>query len=107
MTYDVALTELALQDLDGIHAFLLEREGALRATAIQNGLLGLIESLHSQAQRGHLPPELEGMGVLNTFEVHFKPYRILYQIQKRSVIVFLVADGRRNFTHLISRRVVL
>ncbi len=31
------------------------------------------------SERGHFPPELEGLGLADIRETHFKPYRIVYQ----------------------------
>jgi toxin ParE1/3/4 len=102
----VILAPTAIQDIEDIHAFIQDREGPLRAAAILVGLDKLISHLDQSSQRGHVPPELDAMGTSDIFEVHFKPYRIVYQLKKTSVDVFIVADGRRNFHQLLARRLL-
>jgi toxin ParE1/3/4 len=38
--------------------------------------------------------------------VHFKPYRIVYRVYERKVVVFLIADGRRDMQALLTSRVL-
>jgi toxin ParE1/3/4 len=56
--------------------------------------------------RGHIPPELERIGVLEFREVFFKPYRIIYQVIKSNVYVHCVLDGRRDLQDLLQQRVL-
>jgi toxin ParE1/3/4 len=37
-------------------------------------------------------------------EILFKPYRIIYHIRDQRVVVNLIADGRRDMTALLQRR---
>ena len=56
--------------------------------------------------RGHVPPELERIGVRGYLEIHFKPYRIFYQIAGRKVFVHCVLDGRRALQEVLERRLL-
>ena len=56
--------------------------------------------------RGHLPPELERIGVLDYKEIHYKPYRIIYQIIESTVYVHCVLDGRRDLQQLLEERLL-
>jgi toxin ParE1/3/4 len=102
----VELAPDAIQDQAEIHAYLLEREGRGRADAVLDGLEGLIQALDRLGDRGHAPPELEGLGQRRILEVHFKPYRVLYRLDPKRVTVLVVADGRRNFGALLRRRLL-
>jgi toxin ParE1/3/4 len=55
-------------------------------------------------ERGHRPPELERIGVYQYRKVHFKPYRILYEISESRVIIHCVLDGRRSLQEMLERR---
>lgn len=36
----------------------------------------------------------------------FKPYRAIYRVQDKKVIIYLIADGRRDMQSLLSRRLL-
>ena len=39
-------------------------------------------------------------------EIFYKPYRIIYRVEHRTVYVYLIADGRRDMQTLLSRRLL-
>jgi len=57
-------------------------------------------------QRGHIPPELARIAVTTYREVHFKPYRVIYEVVGDEVFVHCVIDGRRDMQLLLERRLV-
>jgi toxin ParE1/3/4 len=56
--------------------------------------------------RGHVPPELERIGVLEFREVFYKPYRIIYQIIGNNVYIHCILDGRRDMQDILQQRVL-
>ena len=44
------------------------------------------------------------LGIREFSEVFFKPYRIIYRVERSTVYVYLIADGRRGIQTLLSRR---
>jgi len=66
----------------------------------------LCASLIELAERGHIPPELERIGVMNFREVHCKPYRVICEIAGRNVFIHCILDGRRDMQYLLERRLV-
>jgi toxin ParE1/3/4 len=38
--------------------------------------------------------------------VFFKPYRLIYRIIRTEVVVYLIADGRRDIQTLLSQRLL-
>ena len=58
------------------------------------------------AKRGHVPPELDRMSVRDYLEIHYKPYRIIYQIFGNKVFIHCVLDGRRDMEDLLQRRLI-
>jgi toxin ParE1/3/4 len=61
-------------------------------------------SLNRQPERGSVPSELKDLGIDKYRQVFFKPYRIIYHIRDQRVIVNLIADGRRDMSVLLHRR---
>ncbi len=39
-------------------------------------------------------------------QVHFKPYRIIYQVAGRKVLIHCVLDGRRAVQEILERRLL-
>ena len=58
------------------------------------------------ANRGHIPPELERVGVYEYREIYFKPYRIIYQIVESDVYIHCVLDSRRDLEDLLQERLL-
>ncbi len=51
--------------------------------------------------RGRVVPELEKIGEKNLREIFHKPWRIVYEVSDRSVVILLVIDGRRDCDDLL------
>ena len=104
MKYKVLITPQAQADIRGIHEFVLQREGALRAAGVLQELKKAVFSLASTPLRGKEPVELEPLGATDYLQIVVKPYRIIYYVQGQVVQVALVADGRRDFAGLLALR---
>ena len=104
--YAVELTEHALFDLDDIAAYIASHDGPERAEYVARGIEKVYSSLTLFPNRGAYPRELLEMGSRDFREVHFKPYRIIYRVYERKVVVFLIADGRRDMQALVTSRVL-
>ena len=66
----------------------------------------ICNSLETMAMRGHVLPELDRISVHDYLEIHFKPYRIIYQIFAHDVFIHCVLDGRRDLADLLQRRLL-
>ena len=104
MKFAVTVLPLAIEDIEEIHRFILNREGSLRADKILDGLEQAVRGLAENANRGHSLPELASLGFKDVLEIHFKPYRIIYKVSPKEVTVFIVADGRRDLQELLEKR---
>lgn len=105
-SYRVLLVKEAERDLAEIVAWIAEHDSPGHADAVLAQLLDLCSRLESHPARGHVPPELDAIGVKDYREVRFKPYRVVYQIIGRQVVVQVIADGRRSLGHLLERRLL-
>ena len=69
-------------------------------------LLTLCERLEKHPERGHFLPELSSLGIKIYREVHFKPYRVVYEVIGREVFILLIVDGRRSLPAILERRLL-
>jgi toxin ParE1/3/4 len=104
--YAVELTEGALLDLDDIADYIARHDGPDRAEYMARWLEKAYASLSVSPHRGAHPHELLDMGIRDFRETHFKPYRLIYRVHARKVVVFLIADGRRDMQTLLTRRLL-
>jgi len=104
--YKVHYLASARNNLYELLNFLAEKESSERARAVLDSIRKLCNDLQSMPERGHVPPELEEMGSRKFLELHFKPYRIIYQVSERIVYIHLVCDGRRDMQSLLRRRLL-
>jgi toxin ParE1/3/4 len=57
-------------------------------------------------ERGSHPKELLALGIKEYRQARFKPYRMIYRISGSQVIVYLIADGRRDMQSVLARRLL-
>ena len=106
MAFGVVYLEAALQDIEDIYRFVAATDSDDRAEYVLAGIISAGSSLAQLPQRGNLPKELMALGVSDYREVHWKPYRIFYRIVGRQVVIYCVADGRRDMQSLLRRRLL-
>jgi toxin ParE1/3/4 len=46
------------------------------------------------------------LGIKDYRQVVFKPYRLIHRVMGRDVVVFVIADGRRDMQSLLTRRLL-
>lgn len=102
----VELTPDAQLDLDDIADCIGAPDGLQRAEHVARGIEKAYAGLAVLPSRGAHPRELLELGIRSFREVHFKPYRIIYRVHERMVVVFLIADGRRDMQALLTSRVL-
>jgi len=106
MRHQVLVVVEAEQDIFDIYKYVLRADGSDRADCVLRRLLETCQSLAQMPRRGHNPAELERVGVRGYRGIHFKPYRIIYQILGRRVFIHCVLDGRRAVQELLERRLL-
>ncbi|MCY4427250.1 MAG: type II toxin-antitoxin system RelE/ParE family toxin [Halieaceae bacterium] len=104
--YRVRLTEDAEHDLIDIYRYMALYDSVENADYVLNQLEALCSRLAELPERGHVPPELNRIGVSNYREVNFKPYRVIYEVLRQGVIVHCILDGRRDIPSLLERRLI-
>lgn len=104
--YQVLLTQGAEQDLESIHDYISEFDCVANANKVLDGLMEAVDSLKRFPQRGSYPQELVGLGIKEYRQTFFKPYRLIYRVVDQQVIVYLIADGRRDMQSVLRRRLL-
>ncbi len=100
----VRITRHAEADLLAIYNWIAAHDGVAAADHVLDNLEATCLQLETMPERGHVPAELARVQVLDYREVHWKPYRILYQITGKTVHILAVLDGRRDLQELLLRR---
>jgi len=104
--FEVLMTEGAEQDLEAIHDYIAEFDSVANAHHVLDQLLEVAESLAQLPERGSYPAELVALGIKEYRQAWFKPYRVIYRVIGTQVIIYLIADGRRNLQSLLARRLL-
>jgi toxin ParE1/3/4 len=106
MLREVVLTEDAERDLEDLYQYIAEFDLPKKADHVLDRLLEVAETLAAHPERGSLPRELQALGIQEYRQVFFKPYRVIYRIMDKQVVIYLIADGRRDMQTLLTRRLL-
>ena len=106
MKYQVHIISDAEDDLYDIFQYVATNDSLSRAEKLLDKLEETCLSLSELPKRGHIPPELKRISVFDYLEIHYKPYRILYQISSNHVYIHCVLDGRRDIEELLRYRLL-
>lgn len=104
--YRVRLSGEAELDLVDICRYAADNDSIVAAVHLLDELEKLCSALSEMPQRGHIPSELERVAVTVYREVHFQPYRVIYEVIGSDVVVHCVLDGRRDMQLLLERRLL-
>lgn len=106
MRLEVLLTEDAEQDLQDLYEYIAKVDSLKNADHVLERLLEVTESLATSPERGSQPKELRSLGIQEYPQVFFKPYRVIYRLLDKQVVIYVIADGRRDVQSLLSRRLL-
>jgi len=102
--YRVRIVREAEEDLGELVDYIAQHDSVERANYVLDRLLTICARLEQHPERGHFLPELRSLGIKTHREVHFKPYRIIYEVIGREVFIMLIVDGRRSLQAILERR---
>jgi len=105
--YKVLLTRDAVSDLEKLDTWIATHDSPERADYVLDGIGEAFQKLTELPERGTHPKELFALGVREFREVFFKPYRIIYRVERRTVYIYLIADGGRDMQTLLSLRLLI
>jgi toxin ParE1/3/4 len=104
--FSVELTRDAERDLMGIVRYIAEHHSVEQARDVLGHLRGVVNKLALFPERGAHPSELLALGIREYRQVFFKPYRVIYRVFGKRVIVMLIADGRRDMVAVLAERLL-
>ena len=104
--FDVLLTKGAERDLEAIYDYIAEFDSAAKANYVLDQLVKVVERLSRFPDRGSYPKELVALGIKEYRQTAFKPYRVIYRVTGSQVIIYLIADGRRDMQSVLARRLL-
>ncbi len=106
MKYKVNIIKSAEDDLLEIYKYIYFNDCEENADKIYAKLVEKITSLQEFPNRGHIPSELKLLGIEDFLEIHYKAFRIIYQIIENVVFVHCLLDGRRDMQKLLQERLI-
>ena len=106
MRYDILLTEGAERDLEELYDYIAEFDSPANADYVLDQLMEVVEGLATFPERGAYPKELLALGIREYRQAFFKPYRVIYRVIGKQVVIYLIADGRRDMQTLLARRLL-
>ena len=104
--YTVRLTREVEADLLDLFEYIAQKDSVANAHHVLDELETLISNLDQHPERGHYPAELSEHGIKEFREVLFKPYRVIYRLINKHVVVLDCFDGRRDMQLLLERRLL-
>jgi toxin ParE1/3/4 len=106
MKYKVVIDPQAKMDIKEIFTYVASNDGKQIANKLIDNLETAFYKLEKYPKRGHIPPELIDTGIKSYLEIHYKPYRIIYEIERNSVYIHAILDGRRNIQEILQIRII-
>lgn len=106
MPCKVLLTAGAESDLEDLYAYIAKHDSPKSADTVLDKLIAVAESLAEFPERGSYPKELLALGIREYRQAFFKPYRIIYRVIGKQVVIYLIVDGRRDMQSLLARRLL-
>jgi toxin ParE1/3/4 len=104
--FEVLLTVGAEQDLEAIHDYIGEFDCIANADHVLDQLMQVVQSLSRFPERGGYPKELVSLGIKEYRQTAFKPYRVIYRVLGKQVVIYLIADGRRDMQSVLAHRLL-
>ena len=103
--YEVTWTAQAERDLEEIILYIAEHspDNALR---ILENIQQNASDLKSLPERGRHLPELKLLGNKSYREIISRPWRIIYRIEQKRVLVVAVLDARRDLEDLLFEKLI-
>jgi toxin ParE1/3/4 len=106
MNYKLLIDPLAKKDIIDIYNYVSNNDSYEKAKDLLTNLEKTYLKLERLPERGHIPPELRNTGIKKYREIHYKPYRIIYEIIDNIVYVHCILDGRRNMQEILANRLL-
>ena len=104
--FKVLIDPQAKKDLQEIFFYVATNDNIYAADKLLSGIEKTCYKLEEYPERGHVPQELRQTGIKKYLEIHYKPYRIIYEIENNLIYIHSILDGRRNIQEILSERLL-
>jgi len=101
--FDVLWTRTAEQDLESIIEY-MARDSVDSALKTLQALRSKASKLATLPDRGRVVPEMKACGISTYRELVVSPWRIIYRMESKTVMVLAVIDARRNLEDILLDR---
>ena len=101
--FEVLWAEAAIRDLEQIVDYIAE-EAPIAAQRLFDEIAEKSQTLEALPRRGRVVPELARFEITTYRELVLRPYRLMYRIDGKRILVWAVFDGRRNLEDVILAR---
>lgn len=105
-SHEVALTKDAERDLEDLYRYIAQHDSRTSAERVLERLIEVAAGLATHPDRRSCPRELGSLGINEYRQVFFKPYRVIYRLHGQRVVIYVIADGRRDMQSLLARRLL-
>jgi len=106
MRYQVLLTEGAEHDPEELYDYIAAHDSPTAADHVLSRILEISDDLATAPNRGSHPKELLELGIRDFRQTFFKPYRLIYRVLDKRVVIYLIVDGRRDLQSVLTRRLL-
>lgn len=96
----------ATADVDAIVEHLVAADSALNAERVVDGLEAAATSLGQSAMSGRVVPELAAYGIQSYRELVEPPWRMVYRVEAKEVLILTIVDSRRQLDELLLERLI-
>ena len=101
--FDVLWTRTAEQDLESIIEY-MARDSVDSALKTFQAIRSKASKLATLPDRGRVVPEMKACGMSTYRELVVSPWRIIYRMESKTVMVLAVIDARRNLEDILLDR---
>ena len=106
MRFAVVISDDAELDIIDIYDYIRERDSLANARRVLDAIETACQGGSTLPEPGNVPKELRAVGITEFRELHSGPYRVIYRIFGRRVVVYCVVAGRRDMESLLRRRLL-
>jgi toxin ParE1/3/4 len=92
--------------LDAIHDYIADFDCLANANYVLDELMAIVDRQSRFSERGSFPKELVALGIKEYRQASYKPYRVIYRVIDSQVVIYRIADGRRDMQSVLTRRLL-
>ena len=106
MRRELLLTEAAATDLEQLRHGLAAENSAAYADRMLRRMLELMVKVAKYPAMSAVPAELRELGMPEFRQAWLRHYRLVYRLHDNRVIIYIIADARRDLQCLLARRLL-